>query len=38
VRQVLVEDGYLSSEQVDDLLSIESMTSPRPLPRKGQPD
>ena len=34
VREVLLEDGYLSADEVDDLLSIESMTAPRPLPRR----
>ena len=31
VRELILEKGYLSSAQLDDLLSIEGMTKPRPL-------
>ncbi len=31
VRDLILEKGYLSAAQLDDLLSIEAMTKPRPL-------
>ena len=31
VRDLILEKGYLSAAQLDDLLSIEGMTKPRPL-------
>ena len=33
VRQILIEGGYLTAEQVDELLSLETMTAPRRLRR-----
>lgn len=32
VRDLILEKGYLSTSELDDLLSIEAMTRPRPLP------
>jgi len=31
VRELILEKGYLTAAQLDDLLSIEGMTKPRPL-------
>jgi aspartate ammonia-lyase len=31
VRDLILEKGYLTAAQLDDLLSIEAMTKPRPL-------
>jgi aspartate ammonia-lyase len=31
VRDLILEKGYLTPAQLDDLLSIEAMTKPRPL-------
>jgi aspartate ammonia-lyase len=31
VRDLILEQGYLTPSQLDDLLSIDAMTRPRPL-------
>ena len=34
VRDIILAKGYLSADRLDDLLSVDAMTRPRPLPQR----